>query len=138
MVLLATFMILDISVYIDTHEIINLIITEALFAIMMSHNILSITIYIRWYPNQQIPKAASTLYRISEVGCWICLLILLAGLLLYISMPDENRQMTTGIYIVLISCFTLIASFVIQIIGGQRMVKTINRNARLQFENSFV
>jgi len=138
MVILAALIIFRISMHdeADQDHLASFIGAELLFAIMISHNILSLTIYGKCYPDQEIPKVVSVLYRISEVGCWLCLLIILGGLILVLF--DSDQKFTIGIYTITSIGFILIVLFVIQIIGGRRLVNTIKRNIRKQLENSFV
>jgi len=135
MVLLATGMVGMTTVYIHRGKLIDFITVEAFFGAMISHSILTLTIYTRWYPDQEISKTISVFYRVAEVSCWIILLFLLMSPIGLIFGQDHLKSSD---YITASLSLMMFVLFLIQIIGGRRLVNTINRNAREQFDNSFV
>lgn len=124
--------------YVQSEELLILLGSEILFAILMSHGVLSLAKYYQYYPDKEIPKTSAIFYRIAEIGCWLCLFFILianAGIIFF-SVASYQAAIRQN-YPTLIFSFILFSLFLVQIMGGRRMIKTIRENARLQLENSF-
>jgi hypothetical protein len=113
-------------------------------ALLASHSIIVLFIYHKYYPDKEINKAAMTYYRLSVICCWILngLLLLSIVITMAIAMtfeqsPDPVLSGKRPEYSFHLYTFLSAIIIGVQLIGGQRMLKTIRQNARHQLENSF-
>lgn len=140
-VLLAVFMVgmlLSWHNYSKRGELLSFFGSEAIFGILLCHCILSIVIYHKYYPANEIPRIVILFYRLAEVGCWLCLLILLGATIALTFSEDDFITSVKENYRAIIVGIIFLVVFIVQLAGGRKLTKTIRENARLELENSFV
>src|ERR1044072_3137967 len=90
-------------------------VSEALLVILMSHSILSIALY-NYYPNKSIPKSYLIIYRIAEVGCWLCVVLLLGSAVIIFFSETDGKSSIKDSYLTVILCLLFIVLLLVQII----------------------
>ena|SRR5882724_1071109 len=116
------------------------IINIAWLLILTSHGIITLLLLSKNYPATEIQKNWKTLYRVSSVVTWICVCFISFGVFVFLVATDfrsdySGRRDIVNLFVFLF--FLLMALNIIQLIGGHRLVSTIQRNSSKQFEDMF-
>lgn len=114
------------------------------FSFVLLHTILTINIQRRFYPDKLIEKPILVWWRVSTIVSWIVVGLFLLGMIAIFIQVGSTSDMSDTAYMIgymigAIIFFVVVAGLIIvQLVGANYLVSAINRNHKLDLENSFL
>jgi hypothetical protein len=110
---------------------------EGSMAAFLGHSILTLFIYYKYYPHTEVSRVAKVTAIILSILCWLNIAFILLFVLQMAVVIMNNNSAKSDQVLVCITLFLIGILYFVQLLGSRRLLKTIQRNARLQLENSF-
>jgi hypothetical protein len=108
--------------------------------ILISHGIITMILLGKNYPATEIQKNWRIIYKVCTVIAWISVCFISLAVLVFLIATDfrsdyPGRRDILNLFVFLF--FLLMGLNIIQLIGGRRLVSTIQRNSSHEFEEMF-
>ena len=107
---------------------------EILFALCIPSGIYILLVYSKYYPGKEIPDVVITGYRMAQAAGWVSgpvIFLVMVTLIQSVAVGESNGM------VAICMCGIVSLLTIVQLLAGNRLIKIIRHNARLNLENSF-